>query len=136
MAIDPGPHDLDEVRFILAPDGRGTNKTVSERFYQELDEDFDDFAGHVLVQKFSFDAPWPTWEVHPEGDEFVYLVAGDTDFLLREGSRERTVRLSQRGSYVVVPKGAWHTARPHAATTLLFVTPGEGTLNAVSPPED
>ena len=136
MAIDPGPHDLDQVRYILAPDGRGTNKAVGERFYQELDEDFDDFAGHVLIQKFSFDAPWPTWEMHPEGDEFVYLLAGDTDFVLREGSSERRVRVSQPGSYVVVPKGAWHTARPHVPTTLLFVTPGEGTLNAELPPED
>ena len=45
------------------------------------------------------------------------------------------VRVSEPGTYVVVPKGAWHTARPHAATTMLFVTPGEGTLNAESPPD-
>ena len=135
MAIEPGPHNLDTVRYILAPDGTGTNKSVSEYFYQELDEEFDDFAGHVLIQKFSFDTPWPTWEVHPKGDEFVYLLAGDTDFVLREGGSERTVRVDEPGSYVVVPKGAWHTARPHAPTTLLFVTPGEGTLNAESPPE-
>ena len=135
MAIDTGPHDLDAVRYILAPDGSSTNKPVTARFYQELDEDFDNFTGHVLIQEFSFDAPWPTWEVHPEGDEFVYLLTGDTDFVLREGRSERTVRVSEPGSYVVVPKGAWHTARPHAPTTMLFVTPGEGTLNAESPPE-
>ena len=136
MAIDPGPHDLNQVRFVLAPNGNGTNKSVSETFYQELDEEFADFSGHVLIQQFSFDTPWPTWEVHPKGDEFVYLLSGDTDFVLREGGTERTVRVSEPGSYVVVPKGAWHTARPHAATTLLFVTPGEGTLNAATPPSD
>lgn len=136
MAIEPGPHDLEQVRFILAPDGQGTNKPVTEQFYQELDTDFPDFGGHVLVQQFTFADAWPTWEMHPEGDEFVYLLAGDTDFLLREGGDERKVRVSQPGSYVVVPKGAWHTARPHAPTTLLFVTPGEGTLNAESPPEN
>lgn len=133
MAIDPGPHHIDNVRFVLGPDGRGTNKAVSENFYQELDEDFDDFAGHVLIQRFSFDAPWPTWEVHPEGDEFVYLLVGDTDVILNGNGEERTVRVSEPGSYVVVPKGVWHTARPHAPTTLLFVTPGEGTLNAEEP---
>ena len=136
MAIDPGPHPLEQVRFVLAPDGAGTNKVVTERFYEELGTEFNPFTGHVLVQQFSFDQPWPTWEVHPEGDEFVYLLSGDTDFVLREGSEERTVRVSQPGSYVVVPKGAWHTARPHAPTTMLFVTPGEGTLNAESPPDD
>jgi len=134
MATDPGPHHIDQVRYILAPDGSGMNKTVSERFYQELDEDFDDFSGHVLIQRYSFEEAWPTWEVHPEGDEFVYLIEGDTDFLLQEGSAQRTVRVSEPGSYVVVPKGVWHTARPHAPTTMLFVTPGEGTLNAEAPP--
>ena len=131
--IDSGPHDLDTVRFILGPDGNGTNKVVNDNFYEELDEDFADFHGHVLIQKFSFAEPWPTWEVHPEGDEFVYLLEGDTDFLLRIGGEDRVVRVSKPGSYVVVPRGTWHTARPHAPTTMLFVTPGEGTLNAVQP---
>ena len=133
MSIDPGPHDLDAVRYILGPSGEGTNKVVTPNFYQELDEDFDSFHRHVLVQRFQFDEPWPTWEVHPEGDEFVYLLEGDTDFLLKIDGGERVVRVSQPGSYVVVPKGAWHTARPHAPTTMLFVTPGEGTLNAENP---
>ncbi len=135
MAIEPGPHDLNRVRFILGPDGKGTSKPVCEKFYQELDEEFAHFGGHVLIQQFSFDSPWPTWEMHPEGDEFVYLLKGDTDFVLRQDGTERTVRVREPGSYVLVPKGAWHTARPHAPTSLLFVTPGEGTLNARTPPE-
>ena len=134
MTIDSGPHDLEKVRFILGPDGQGTNLSVAENFYERLDKAFPDFRGHVLIQRFSFDTPWPTWEVHPEGDEFVYLLAGDTEFLLRLDGGEQSVRVNVPGSFVVVPKGVWHTARPNAATTLLFVTPGEGTLNAASPP--
>ena len=136
MRIDPGPHHIDRVRYILAPDGTGTNKAVGERFYQELDEDFGDFAGHVLIQRFAFHEDWSTWEVHPQGDEFVYLLEGDTDLVLKEGAIERVLRVREPGSYVVVPQGVWHTARPHAPTTMLFVTPGEGTLNAQAPPED
>lgn len=132
MAIDPGPHHIDRVRFILGPDGTGTNRAVTPDFYEKLDE-LGSFAGHVLIQRFSFAEPWPTWEVHPEGDEFVYLIEGDTDFVLHENGEVRTVRVSEPGSYVVVPKGAWHTARPHAPTTMLFVTPGEGTINAEQP---
>jgi hypothetical protein len=37
--------------------------------------------------------------------------------------------LRDAGSYVVVPKGVWHTARTSVATRMLFVTPGEGTEN-------
>ena len=94
MTIDPGPHDLEAVRFILGPDGQGTSLPVAENFYERLDDTFPSFQGHVL----------------------------------------KSVRVNVPGSYLVVPKGVWHTARPNAATTLLFVTPGEGTLNAESPP--
>lgn len=134
MAMDPGPHDIDAVRPVLSPAGLATLRPVTPNFYEELDAAFDSFKGHVLIQRFSFSEPWPTWEVHPEGDEFVYLLEGDTDFVLREDGNERTIRVRQPGSFVMVPRGAWHTARPHTPTTMLFVTPGEGTLNAETPP--
>ena len=89
---------------------------------------------NFLIQRFAFDEPWGVWEVHPEGDEFVYLLSGDTEFSVKmPGEAPRTVRVNQPGSYVMVPKGAWHTATPHAPTTMLFVTPGEGTLNQQEP---
>ena len=134
MAIDPGPYDLDQVRFIVGPDGGGTAKTVGPSFYQELASEFEDFRGHCLIQRYTFSEPWPSWEVHPAGDEFVYLIAGDTDFVLRAGGEDHRLRVDRPGSYVVVPRGTWHTARPNAPTTMLFVTPGEGTLNAAEPP--
>lgn len=134
MAGDTGPFDLDAIRFVLGPSGQGTTQPVTDDFYERLDESFPSFLGHVLIQRFSFHEPWPSWEVHPEGDEFVYLLEGDTDFVLKLGDLEQTVRVNKVGSFVVVPKGVWHTARPHAPTTMLFVTPGEGTLNAEAPP--
>ena len=134
MSINPGPHNLDKIRFIFAPDGSGTVKADGPQFYQELDTQFNGFAAHTLISRFSFTEPWPTWEMHPKGDEFVYLLEGDTDLVLRKDGQERTVRIHKPGDYVVVPQGAWHTARPHAPTSMLFVTPGEGTLNEVQPP--
>lgn len=132
----PGPYDLDAVRPVLAPDGHVTPLPVTPDFYPALDRAFPSFAGHVLIQTFAFDAPWGVWEVHPKGDEFVYLLEGDVDFLLKPaGEAIRRVRISRPGEYVVVPKGAWHTAEPHAPTKMLFVTPGEGTLNEAEPPD-
>ena len=133
MAESPGPHLIDDVRLIMGPDGTATTKAVTNTFYSELDADFGDFRGHTLVQRFGFSEAWPTWEMHPEGDEFVYLLEGDTDFVLWQDGAESVVRISEPGSYVVVPKGAWHTARPHTHTVMLFVTPGAGTLNATEP---
>ena len=133
MATDPGPHRLDGQRPIFGPDGAVTLKAVTPTFYEDLGRDFGSFAGHALVQSFTFDEPWPTWEVHPNGDEFVYLLSGDVDFVLWREDGEQVVRVDTPGTYVVVPRGIWHTARPHRRTALLFVTPGEGTLNAAHP---
>jgi quercetin dioxygenase-like cupin family protein len=46
---------------------------------------------------------------------------------------DECVRLSEPGTFVIVPKNTWHTARIHAPTRMLFVTPGEGTVNAEQP---
>jgi mannose-6-phosphate isomerase-like protein (cupin superfamily) len=133
MPNDPGPHALREVRAILAPGGAVTSRRVTPRFYEEVDAEFQGFGGHVLVSEHAFDEPWPTWEMHPNGDEIVYLIEGDTDFVLHDPAGDRVLRVSEPGSYVVVPRGTWHTARPHTWTIMLFITPGEGTQNRESP---
>jgi mannose-6-phosphate isomerase-like protein (cupin superfamily) len=131
---DAGPHELDTMRLVLAPGGHGDLRPVTARFYEELETDHPDGSGAVLIQRHAFDAPWPTWEMHPRGDEFVYLLAGDTDLLLRDGAVERVLRLQRPGQFVLVPRGSWHTARPRMPTELLFVTPGDGTENRETPP--
>jgi mannose-6-phosphate isomerase-like protein (cupin superfamily) len=133
MAVHPGPYDLATTRLVLGPAHEATPKAVTPSIYEELGRDFDGFRGHVLVSQHSFDEPWETWEIHPHGDEFVYLIAGDVDFVLQTPEGDRTLRVNRPGSYVVVPRGTWHTARPHAPTTMLFVTPGEGTENRETP---
>jgi mannose-6-phosphate isomerase-like protein (cupin superfamily) len=136
MPIDPGPHDLDRVRPILGPDGNATLKEASPRFYEELPGEFPTFKGHHLIQKFDFDSPWPTWEMHPEADEFVYLLSGDVSFRVKApGQPEVRIRVSKPGCYVMVPRGHWHTAEPLQPTSMLFVTAGEGTRNETLPPE-
>ena len=60
-------------------------------------------------------------------------MSGDVEMILAKDSGEEKVRLNTPGSFVVVPKGTWHTAKVHAPTTMLFVTPGEGTANRESP---
>jgi quercetin dioxygenase-like cupin family protein len=133
MPIDPGPHDLGRVRMILGPRAQATLKVATPTFFEELDAEFDGFARHLLICRFDFDKPWSTWEIHPRGDEFVYLLSGDVEFVLWLDGRERTVRVDNPGRYVVVPRGTWHTARPRAPTSMLFVTPGEGTRNSETP---
>ncbi len=131
------PFDIEKTRAVFKPDNLVALKEVTDNFFMDLDKDFGDFKDHILVSTFSFDEKWPTWEIHPEGDELVMMLSGDTDMVLaKDDGAEEVIRVSKPGEYIIVPKGTWHTARPHAPTHMLFLTPGEGTLNALEPGGD
>ena len=51
MAVKPGPYDLTSTRLILGPQGNATPKQVTPDFYAELDREFSDFTGHVLISQ-------------------------------------------------------------------------------------
>ena len=87
----------------------------------------------MLVSQHEFSEAWPTWELHPKGDELVLLLHGDTEMALLTAGGEQTVDLREPGDYIVVPRNTWHTARPRMPTSMLFFTPGEGTLNEAVP---
>lgn len=109
---------------------------VTDAIWSEIDEKYGDFKGRTLISSFEFSDTWPTWEMHPAGDEFVCLIDGDVDMTLALPEGDETVRLSACGEFVIVPKGVWHTASPYRATSMLFVTPGEGTENREHPVRD
>jgi mannose-6-phosphate isomerase-like protein (cupin superfamily) len=133
MSFDAGPFDLQSTPLVLGPQGKATPKEMTPDFHAELDREFDRFAGYVLVSQHEFEEAWPSWERHPKGDEMVCLLSGDVDFVLRGEDGEQVVRVDRPGDYVVVPRGVWHTVRPRTRSSMLFVTPGEGTENAESP---
>jgi mannose-6-phosphate isomerase-like protein (cupin superfamily) len=119
--------DLASTFVVLQPDKSAVPVTVTPTIWDELDRRFDGFKGRVLVSCFSFDSDWDTWEMHPAGDELVCLLSGRASFEF-EG-RGTLAELSVPGSFVIVPRGTWHTAHTGVPTKMLFVTPGEGTKN-------
>jgi mannose-6-phosphate isomerase-like protein (cupin superfamily) len=121
--------DLTSTFVVLQPDQSAALVEVSPAVYEELDRRFDGFKGRTLVSSYRFDSDWPTWEMHPAGDELVCLLSGEVEMVLQRGGTEEVTRLSGAGSFVVVPKGTWHTARTRVPTTMLFVTPGHDTQN-------
>ncbi len=126
--------DLASVFAVLKPDLSVAQAGQSPTVYRELDERFEGFRGHVLVAGYEFGADWGMWEQHPAGDELVVLMSGAATMVYRVGDDEFRVRLTDPGTYVVVPRGAWHTAVEVAAPTrMLFITPGEGTDNQENP---
>ena len=116
---------LDSTFVVLQPDHSAVPIAVTPTLYQELDRRFEGFKGRLLVSCYRFGADWETWEMHPAGDEIVCLLSGRAAFEF-EG-RGVVAELTEPGSFVVVPRGTWHTARTGVPTTMLFITPGEGT---------
>ena len=135
MSKSEGPTDLRSTFVILNKELLADTIAVTDTIWSELDRQYPDFAGLTLISSFKFDEDWPTWEIHPHGDEVDCLMSGDAEMILATDSGEENFRLDVPGSFVVVPKNTWHTARVHAPTTMLFVTPGEGNKNSESPGE-
>lgn len=106
---------------------------LTNTLYAELEDRYGGFVGHALIASHSFDGDWPTWEVHPKGDEFVMLLSGEADMVFAAEAGDETIRLSRFGQYVIVPRGVWHTARVPVSASMLFITPGEGTENREQP---
>jgi quercetin dioxygenase-like cupin family protein len=111
----------------LDADGTATELPGGDAFWALSRAELERHGARWLVAEFGFDADWPTWEMHPAGDEYVLLLAGEVDLLLEEASGVRTVELRE-GAAVVVPRGVWHTARVRAPSRMLHVTLGAGTL--------
>ncbi|HXZ00873.1 MAG TPA: cupin domain-containing protein [Stellaceae bacterium] len=66
------------------------------------------------------------WEMHPQGDEVIYLLSGAVDLVVLAGESERTVTLRPNNA-CVVPKGVWHRIIVQKPANLLSVTPTLGT---------
>lgn len=101
---------------------------VNDTFWQRLMAgELGTFHREYLVTSHGFDGGWAQWEMHPNGDEIVCLLAGSVKFVLEESGGPRSIELAECGDYVIVPRGTWHTATAASAARLLFITPGEGT---------
>jgi hypothetical protein len=118
---------------VLNDKFRANTIEVTQDLYEHLDEEYKEFAGHLLISSYAFDDDWPTWEVHPAGDEFVILVSGNADLILAKDDGDETIRLTEPGTFAIVPQDTWHTAKIRSHSVMMFITPGEGTVNAEEP---
>ena len=81
-----------------------------------------------LVSMHSFDAPWTSWEMHPNGAELVVCTEGTLILHQEIDGGVRTVTL-RPGEAAINPQGVWHTADVAGSCTALFITAGVGTEN-------
>ena len=116
---------LDSTYIHLADGPSALPIAVGDDFWARIGERADLDEGR-LVMSFAMSGDWDHWEMHPNGDEVVYVVSGDVDFILDETDGERAVHLGDREG-IVVPAGVWHRAEVHAPSEVLTITRGAGT---------
>lgn len=65
----------------------------------------------------------PVWEMHPDTDEFFYILEGQFEItLLTEAGSEH--RIASAGDSFVIPQGIWHKPSAPNGTKFLHFTPG------------
>lgn len=115
----------------LAEDGVATVLVGGPAFWNQPESDMAAMGKHWLISEFSCESHWSHWEMHPHGDEFVYLLSGSADFLLERDDLVQHIHM-KAGEAVLVPKGCWHTAKVYGPSRMLFMTRGEGTQHRPS----
>jgi mannose-6-phosphate isomerase-like protein (cupin superfamily) len=85
--------------------------------------------GYTIGAIPNVDGPGPHGgEVHPDGDEFLYVVSGMMELILDDGGEEsvgrETTILLRSGDAYVVPRGVWHRIESVEPSYLIHVTPG------------
>jgi mannose-6-phosphate isomerase-like protein (cupin superfamily) len=129
-----GPHRIETTYVHLGPDGTSIPIDVTASFWEELGSGtFAHLGPGRLVSQFRYAENWTSWEMHPHGEELVCLLAGAVDLILSQDGTQESVSLKDPGSFVIVPRGTWHTANVHEPSSMLFITPGEGTEHRARP---
>ena len=97
-----------------------------ERFWSLPHEEIENFGEDWFVSEYVFDEDWKTWEMHPHGEEVVYMLSGAMDLFLDKDGEQKTIELRGKG-LVVVPRGTWHTAKVLEKSSVLVMTLGKET---------
>lgn len=114
--------------YVHLSENGASKELPADTFWQLPAADMARYGEGWLISEYEFTEDWPTWEMHPNGDEFMYLLSGAVDLLLDHGSEVVTKALNGSGA-VLVPSGVWHTAKVREPSRVLHVTRGSGTMN-------
>jgi mannose-6-phosphate isomerase-like protein (cupin superfamily) len=118
--------DLTENYLSLDKTGEIRRLAGGDEFWSLPGEEIEKFGKDWLITEFSFNEDWKSWEMHPNGEEIVYMLSGAMDLILEKDGERQTFELRSKG-LVIVPRGAWHTAKVFEPSNVLVITRGEET---------
>jgi mannose-6-phosphate isomerase-like protein (cupin superfamily) len=117
--IEPGRR-IDLSCEVVAIDRSDRRARIVEQIPGRAPERIDGFS--IGAPMLTGDAPH-NGEMHPDGDELLYMVSGAVTVRLELPEGERVVDLGA-GEAIVVPKGTWHRVHLREPGTLIHITPG------------
>lgn len=79
-----------------------------------------------LLSVLTMNDDWTNWEMHPAGDEILYMLEGKATFFLELSFGLTEVSLGT-GRLLCIPRGVWHAAKLSVPACLLAVTASSGT---------
>jgi mannose-6-phosphate isomerase-like protein (cupin superfamily) len=82
-------------------------------------------AGYTVGAPIVTADPPHAGEMHPDGDELLFVVSGRFDVSLELDAEHRAVEL-RAGDALVVPRGVWHLVTMQEPGQLVHITPGPG----------
>jgi mannose-6-phosphate isomerase-like protein (cupin superfamily) len=111
---------IDLAREVVGLRGTDRRARIVEQARGRPPQRIDGFT--IGAAELTGDAPHDG-EVHPDGDELLYLIAGAVTVRLELPDGDRSVDLGA-GDAVVVPKGIWHRITLREPGRLIHITPG------------
>jgi hypothetical protein len=87
----------------LSGDGTSRQFPGGAAFWSLPMQELERVGGTWLVTEHECSENWPSWEIHPNADEFVYLIDGAATLLLEQGTAIREIDIV--GGNAVVVKG-------------------------------
>jgi mannose-6-phosphate isomerase-like protein (cupin superfamily) len=115
-----------ENKFVhLEDNGNMVSHLVDEKFWSERSSR-GYFQSGRLMEVLNLDTGPSHWEVHPGGDELLYLLRGSMDVVIKLEAENKVITLAG-GSSCIVPKETWHQTIAREPCSLLFITPSKGT---------
>ncbi len=125
--MDDGIFDLRQTYLHLVGAGDARPVPITPDFWEEVAEgQHPELDEGRLVAIYTFDRDWDTWEMHPAGEEAVYVLSGKVILVLGDGPHSQRLELGPEHG-AVVPRGVWHRFVVLRAAQVLHITPGGGT---------
>lgn len=118
--------DLMQNYLSLKTNGEIEKLEGGEQFWGKSGEELDKLGEDWLITEFESTEDWQSWEMHPAGEEIVYLLRGAADLILEKDEVRKKIELRGKG-LVIIPPETWHTAKIFEPSVFLIITLGKDT---------